>query len=187
MIYNGSNNIKSGSGDDSFLISGGYNTINSGNGEALITVNDGVNRITSGKNKDMYNILDGLNTINSGKGNDTFAVFGGGNNLSGGSGVDTFRVSDSGILSNEDKSLDFVKLNGGSGNDIYNIDESAYQNSLVEITDKSGKNSLVVNQQLDVYFDVKLGKKGKYSTGKQVIFTDGFEHMIPILLKQEFP
>ena len=174
-IYSGSNNIKSGSGNDDFTISGGYNTINSGNGNALIGISDGTNRITSGKNSDTYIISGGLNTVSAGKGNDTFVVSGGSGLLKGGSGADTFEISETNIIFNNETTVNSLKLDGGSGNDIYKIDESVYQNSLLNITDTSGKNTLVTGEQLGLYFDVKLGKKGKFTTGKEVLFTDAFD------------
>ncbi|MBQ3641680.1 hypothetical protein II906_07145, partial [bacterium] len=104
-----------------------------------------------------------------------YTVTGGVNNLFGGAGVDTFVVEDAGILNSAASTLYLTKLNGGSGNDVYDIDKSAYDNNKIAVTDTSGKNTLILDDKLDVYFDVKLGKKGKFSIGKEVLFTNGLD------------
>lgn len=206
-ILGGHNVIKSGSGDSEFNITNGlttdYNKITAGKNNDLFTVgasyntttksytsngNDitGQNVLDGGSGNDDFYIFSGNNTLYGGKGNDEFYLSGGANTVDGGNGNDIFNITDgvNNVKGGKGNDKFYITggtqntINGGSGNDTYSVLSDIYENSLVKITDSSGKNSLIVNDQLDVFFDVTLKKTGnssKYTIGKEVIFTDGFD------------
>ena len=166
------NVIKTGSGADTITVDAmSENTVNAGNGgknrygETIgnkIILNNGINKVTSGKNADNIVITGGQNVVSSGAGDDIF-------NVSGGASI----------------------IDGQKGNDIYNIDITEF-NSNLTIKDTKGKNTLNLgksnNNQVNLFFDVSLNKKGKavyseikFSTDDAAnIGIDGFDDFVGV-------
>lgn len=161
------NVIKTGTGADTIQIDAmSENTINAGDGGKnqygenignKIIINNGINTVTSGKNADKITVTGGQNIIDSGAGDDNFTI-------SGGTSI----------------------VNGDKGNDIYNVDITSFNNSLI-INDTKGTNILNLgaanNNQVNIFFDVALSKKGKAVFGEMkfstdnVVGADGFDNL----------
>lgn len=158
-IIAGANTIKSGGGVDYFSINDGYNIIDSGSGDSVYTITGGIqNTLSGGKNVDSFTINNGVNYVDAKSGDDVFYISGGDNILKGGKGNDTFNVSDGNN-----------NIDGGKGNDIYDFEEfvDILTDGNVNITDNSGKNSIIFNQtdyttsDVSLYVDVTLNSKNK--------------------------
>ena len=159
------NKITTGADIDTFNISAGINTVKTGKGNDIINITGGYNTITSSsleRQKAIFTVTDGVNTLKGGSGADKFVI------------KDDFYIDEEDIEHHTYGGKNY--LNGGKGNDLYQVDKDVYKNSSVQINDKYGSNTLVINEKLDVFFDVKLNKKTqKYTIGKTVTFTDGFD------------
>ena len=198
-IYGGTNTLNSGKGNDEINLYEGHNTVKASAGNNIITIGkDGMdsesmrNSVTTGKGKDSFKIqnsynainsgagndlfeivsvmkADGFtpttsyNIINSGKGNDRFDISSGTNNIQGGVGNDTYIIKDGGLN---------TVIKDSKGNDTYDFSNVSTYDNIVTISDTKGKNTLVLDELKEFYFDVKLNKKGKGVAGNNIVFTD---------------
>ncbi len=188
-ITNGNNTVNSGAGKDTFNILNGYNTIKTGADDKLFTlISGGTNNITTAKGEDKFTITGGNNIINAGAGKDTFTLTATDNvkdYLTGGAGDDKFIVTSAdAALANLN-----VTLDGGAGNDVYDLSGFAYDKNLIGIIDKKadrkGANTVILKGKENVIFDVALKtdrngnavikKKGdkvtSFTTSNTLIFT----------------
>lgn len=172
----GTNNIRGGAGDDVFYSYGagthtlygdaGSDTINLGYDENDNPQTSGTNIVYGGAGNDEFNVNEGTNFIYTGAGDDFVQIDGGINTIVDDGGSDRYWINNN-IESLVDK----------KGNDTYNL--SAYAgNQDINITDMAGKNVLAFDEKKNLFVDVTLGKKGKFTISNVITFEDidGADH-----------
>lgn len=156
VANNGNNKLTGGKNVDTFTLSGGQNTVKAGKGDDVVTANFGYNTIDLGAGNDEVFANGGYNVIKASKGNNVYKLEGGSNVITGGSGVDEFIFNADGVPG---AGLNAI-INGGKGNDIYDLTKADYQDS-INITDTKGKNVVKLAEKDTILFDVTLGKNAK--------------------------
>ena len=155
-VTNGNNKLTGGKNVDTFELFGGQNTVKAGKGDDVVTANNGYNTIDLGAGNDTVVANGGYNVIKASKGNNVYKLEGGSNVITGGSGVDEFIFNADGAAG---PALNAI-INGGKGNDIYDLTKADYQDS-INITDTKGKNIVKLAKKDTILFDVTLGKNDK--------------------------
>ena len=150
--YGGTNNIKTGKGNDVvfaynyssnkinvgdgnntvYLNSTGNNTVSAKNGSNEVQITTGANKVTLGNGENTIGIDGGMNTIKAGKGGNGLVITDGVNNITTGNGRDEFVIAggNNTIKSNAGNDLYEIvsgnnKINTGSAETTFNI-ESTY-------------------------------------------------------------
>lgn len=119
--YGGNDVLSGGAGDDTLTAEWGGSILSSGDGNVTIYVYGGNNRIDGGQGDDLIKASN-TDELVAGDGNDTIRLGAergaSAGSADGGAGDDKFEVALSGSLS----------LSGGSGSDIYLLNESVHTN-----------------------------------------------------------
>ncbi len=159
-VTNGNNKLTGGKDVDTFTLVGGQNTVKAGKGNDFVEITGGYNTITLGAGDDKVVAFDGYNTIKGTKGNNKYEINGGSNVITGGSGVDEFVFNTDEDIAAFSDGVNAI-INGGKGNDIYDLTDANYGIDTINITDTKGKNVVKLAEKDTILFDVTLGKKAK--------------------------
>ena len=163
-VNGGNNKLTGGKNVDTFTLEDGQNTVKAGKGDDVVELNGGYNTVDLGAGNDKVVANDGYNVIKGSKGNNVYELEGGSNVITGGSGVDEF------IFNADDTfaaPLNAI-INGGKGNDIYDLTKADYTDS-INITDTKGKNVVKLADKDTILFDVTLGKNAKKDKAGKVL------------------